>query len=122
MTATDHTDDGELGEGDLPDLDLTEICNASVSLHREHFGRGPGAAKAYATDDLVVCLLSDAMTAPERTLIAAGQATRVLELRAVHQEAVREVYRRRMEAVLGRPVRRYLSATETDTGPRADSY
>src|ERR1700761_5876924 len=52
---------------------LTEISNAAVALHREHFGRGPGAAKTHVTDNLVVCVLNDIFTPLERTLIDAGQ-------------------------------------------------
>jgi hypothetical protein len=73
--------------------DLTGICNASVALHREHFGRGPGAARAYAFDDLVVCLLTDVLTRAEQTLVGAGEGNRVLEWRAVHQAAVKEAFR-----------------------------
>jgi uncharacterized protein YbcI len=102
--------------------DLTEICNVSVALHREHFGRGPAAAKAYATDDLVACLLTDVLTRAELTLVSAGEGSRVLETRAVHQAAVREAYRLRMESVLSRPVRAYLSALEIDAGSILDCY
>jgi uncharacterized protein YbcI len=113
-------DDSEGATSGRPDL--TEICNVSVALHREHFGRGPGAAKAYATDDLVACLLTDVLTRAELTLILAGEGSRVLEARAVHQAVVREAYRRRMESVLGRPVRTYLSALEIDAGSLLDCY
>jgi uncharacterized protein YbcI len=102
--------------------DLTGICNASVALHREHFGRGPGAARAYAFDDLVVCLLTDVLTRAEQTLVGAGEANRVLEWRAVHQAAVKEAFRGRMETVLERPVKSYTSALEVDSGSVVDCY
>jgi uncharacterized protein YbcI len=120
MPASAHPRESPQQSEDRPSL--TEICNASVALHREHFGRGPSAAKAYATDDLVVCLLSDALTPYEQTLVAAGEEARVLETRAVHQAAVKDIYRSRMEAVLKRPVRDYMSAVEVDSGCVAECY
>ena len=81
---------------------LTEISNAAVALHREHFGRGPGAAKRHLSDNLVVCVLTDVFTPFERTLIDAGQEERVRETRAIHRAATEDVYKLRMEAVLGR--------------------
>jgi uncharacterized protein YbcI len=109
------------GDHDGPP-DLTQICNASVTLHREHFGRGPGAARAYAFDDLVVCLLTDVLTRAEQTLVGAGEGNRVLEWRAVHQATVKEAFRGRMEAVLERPVKSYTSALEVDSGAVVDCY
>jgi uncharacterized protein YbcI len=84
--------------------------------------RGPGAAEAYATDDLVVCLLTGVLTPAEQTLIRAGERNRVIETRGVQQAAVKEAYRQRMETVLARPVGRYMSAFEVDTGSIADCY
>jgi uncharacterized protein YbcI len=92
-----------------PRPQLTEISNAAVALHREHFGRGPGAAKSHVSDNLVVCVLTDIFTPLERTLIDAGQEARVRETRAIHQVATEDVYRDRMEDVLGHPIDAHLS-------------
>src|SRR5215467_11310801 len=89
---------------------LTEISNTAVALHREHFGRGPGAAKTHVSDNLVVCILTDVFTPVERTLIEAGQEDRVRETRAAHRAATEDVYKARMEAVLGRSVEAHLSS------------
>ena len=89
---------------------LTEISNAAVALHREHFGRGPGAAKTHLTDNLVVCVLTDVFTPLERTLLDAGQEVRVRETRAIHHAATEQAYKDRMEAVLGRPVAAHMSS------------
>jgi uncharacterized protein YbcI len=101
---------------------LTDISNAAVALHREHFGRGPGAAKTHLTDNLVVCVLSDVFTPLERTLIDAGQAVRVRETRALHHAATEEAYRARMEAVLGRPVEAHMSAIHVDRDVAVDIF
>jgi uncharacterized protein YbcI len=101
---------------------LTEISNAAVALHREHFGRGPGAAKTYLTDNLVVCVLTDVFTPLERTLIDAGQETRVRETRAVHHVATEDAYKTRMEAVLGRQVDAHMSTIHFDPDVAVDIF
>jgi uncharacterized protein YbcI len=101
---------------------LTEICNTAVALHREHFGRGPGAAKTHLADNLVVCVLSDVFTPVERTLIDAGQEARVRDTRAAHRAATEHVYKSRMEAVMGRPVEAHLSSIHVDPDVAVDVF
>jgi uncharacterized protein YbcI len=101
---------------------LTEISNAAVALHREHFGRGPGAAKTHIADNLVVCVLNDVFTPLERTLIDAGQIERVRETRALHQAATEDIYRSRMEGVLGSPVVAHLSTIHVDPDVAVDIF
>ena len=101
---------------------LTEICNEAVALHREHFGRGPGAAKAHVTDEVVVCILSDVFTPVERTLIDAGESDHVRKTRAIHRVALEETYRERMAAAIGRPVTAYLSTVHIEPDVAVDVY
>jgi uncharacterized protein YbcI len=111
--------DGQLAVG-RPQL--TDISNAAVALHREHFGRGPGAAKTHVTDNLVVCVLTDVFTPLERTLIDAGQEARVRETRAIHRAATEEIYKARMEGVLGRPVEAHMSTIHVDPDVAVDIF
>lgn len=101
---------------------LTEISNAAVALHREHFGRGPGAAKTHITDNLVVCVLTDIFTPLERTLLDAGQETRVRETRAIHHLATEAAYKARMETVLGQPVEAHMSTIHIDPDVAVDIF
>jgi uncharacterized protein YbcI len=101
---------------------LTEISNAAVALHREHFGRGPGAAKTHFTDNLVVCVLTDVFTPFEKTLIDAGQAERVRETRAIHRAATEGVYKLRMEEVLGRRVEAHMNSIHVDPDVAVDIF
>jgi uncharacterized protein YbcI len=101
---------------------LTEISNAAVALHREHFGRGPGAAKTHISDNLVVCVLTDVFTPLEKTLIEAGQEERVRETRAIHRAATEDVYKLRMEAVLGREVEAHMSSIHVDPDIAVDIF
>jgi uncharacterized protein YbcI len=101
---------------------LTEISNAAVALHREHFGRGPGAAKTHIADNLVVCVLNDVFTPFEKTLIDAGEEDRVRETRAIHRAATEDVYKSRMEAVLGLPIEAHLSSIHVDPDVAVDIF
>jgi uncharacterized protein YbcI len=101
---------------------LTDISNAAVALHREHFGRGPGAAKTHVSDNVVLCVLTDVFTPVERTLIDAGQEARVRETRAIHHAATEETYKSRMEVVLGRPVEAHLSTIHVDPDVAVDIF
>jgi len=94
--------------------ELVELSNAMVTLHRENFGRGPGAARSFIDGGMVVCLLSDIYTAAERTLIGAGQAEHVRRTRTLHQEALKYQYKASVERILGRPVTAFLSAVHVD--------
>lgn len=93
---------------------LVELSNAMVALHREYFGRGPGAAKSFINDEMVVCVLSDIYTAVERTLIGAGQAEHVRRTRGLHQEALEDEYKASVEAIMGRRVEAFLSVVHVD--------
>jgi uncharacterized protein YbcI len=101
---------------------LAEISNTAVALHREHFGRGPGAAKTHVSDNLVVCVLTDVFTPVERTLIDAGQEARVRETRAVHRAATDATYKARMEAVLGQRVEAHLTSINVDPDVAVDVF
>lgn len=101
---------------------LTAISNEAAALHREHFGRGPAAVRSTSADDLIVCILVDAFTPLERTLIRAGRGDRVTMMRSVHRDAVEEVCRERMGAVVGRPVNAYLSAVRPEDDIVVDVY
>jgi uncharacterized protein YbcI len=101
---------------------LTEISNAAVALHREHFGRGPGAAKTHLSDNLVVFVLTDVFTPFEKTLIDAGQEERVRETRAIHRTATEDVYKLRMEEVLGRRIQAHMNSIHVDPDVAVDIF
>jgi uncharacterized protein YbcI len=85
-----------------------------VAMHRDYFGRGPGAAKSFVNDETVVCVLSDIYTAVERTLINAGQAEHVRRTRSIHQEALEDEYKASVEKIMSRPVEAFLSVVHVD--------
>jgi uncharacterized protein YbcI len=93
---------------------LSEISNAMVAAHREHFGRGPGAARTVSADSVLVCVLTDIYTRVEKTLIEAGQADDVREARRLHHLALEDEYRGRVEGISGRVVDAFLPVTHVD--------
>jgi uncharacterized protein YbcI len=93
---------------------LVELSNTMVALHREYFGRGPGAAKSFIADEMAVCVLGDIYTPVERTLIQAGEAEHVRRTRGLHQEALEREYKASVERIMGRPVTAFLSVVHVD--------
>ena len=47
---------------------LAEATNAIVSLHRQHYGKGPTRSKSFLLDDVLICAMQDVLTVVERTL------------------------------------------------------
>ena len=94
---------------------MTEVSNAMVAMHREHFGRGPGAAKSMLQGDVLICTMTDVYTPVERTLIEAGSLDRVRETRLVHQLAMREEFENRVEELTGRKVRAFVSGVHFES-------
>lgn len=93
---------------------LVELSNAMVALHRENFGRGPAAARAFVNEDVAVCLLTDIYTKVERTLIGAGRLEHVRATRLLHQQTLEDSYKAATEAALGRTVIVYMSAVSAE--------
>jgi uncharacterized protein YbcI len=93
---------------------LTDLSNALVALHRQHFGRGPGAAKSYIVDDMVVCVLTDIYTRVERTLIEAGKHDHVRHTRQLHQQALADALRKAVKETTGREVLAFVSSVHFD--------
>jgi uncharacterized protein YbcI len=93
---------------------LTELSNAMVALHREHFGRGPGAAKSVVVDEMVICTLTDVYTPVEKAVIRAGDIERVRETRQLHQLALETEYKGAVESLIGRRVIVFVSSVHFD--------
>jgi uncharacterized protein YbcI len=83
---------------------LAEVTNAIVSLHRQHYGKGPTRSKSFLLDDVLVCVMRDVLTTVERTLVEAGEHTKVRDTRFAFQHAMRERFARAVERIVGRKV------------------
>jgi uncharacterized protein YbcI len=93
---------------------LSKITSAMVGLYRDHFGRGPTAAKTYALDDIVVCVLRDGLTVIEKTLFNGGKADTVRTMRAAFQDAVADRFKGAIEEHTGRRVIAFMSQAHVD--------
>lgn len=87
----------------------SQLANAVVRLHAEHYGRGPTRARAYLGEDHVMVVLEDVFTTAERTLVAAGAGERVREMRLSYSDATRATFVRVVEETTGRKVRAYMA-------------
>ena len=93
---------------------LAEITNRIVSLMREHYGRGPIKAKTYVLDNLIVCVLSDGLTAIEKTMLEGGEPERVLDMRRDFQRMMKVRYSEMIEELTGRKVLAFLSQAHVE--------
>jgi uncharacterized protein YbcI len=100
--------DAPAGEG------VARITSALISLHKEFYGKGPVKAKTFLVNDTVICVLEGGFTIVERTLIDAGEASAVHDIRHRFQLVMKSQFSGVVEQALGRTVRAYLSQVHTD--------
>jgi uncharacterized protein YbcI len=94
-----------------------DISSAVVHLFSKHTGRGPTKARTTLDADLVVVLLQDNMTKGEKSLVHAGRAAEVLQIRRTFQETMRPELVGAVERLTKRNVVSFMSAN--DIGPDA---
>ena len=85
------------------------LSNALVALMKEHYGKGPTAAKSYLNDEYVLVVLEDGLTANEQTLLQSGQESLVREYRLAFQRAVESEFCSAVERITDRRVLTYHS-------------
>ena len=94
---------------------LAAVSSAMVHLHKEQFGRGPTRARTnWAGDDVLICVLEDALLPAEQALVEMGDAARVRETRMSFQVATQTQFRGSVEAIVGREIRAFTSATDAE--------
>ena len=92
------------------------ISRAIVRIHAEAYGKGATQAKTYAWDNLVVTVLRDLLTVAERTLIDAGRADTVREMRNTFQFSLERRFRAEVEQLTGRRVFSFMSQVDPAAG------
>ncbi len=85
------------------------LSNALVALMKEHYGKGPTAAKSFVNDEYVLTVLEGGLTRNEETLLAAGRDDMVRDYRLSFQQAIRDEMCGAVERVTGRRVLDYHS-------------
>jgi uncharacterized protein YbcI len=96
-------------EPTVPDTGLERVADAVADLYQELFGELPSAAKAYADDDLIVCVLRGGLTPIERTLLTDGQRPAMRELRTAFHDAVADRFIETVERITDRTVLAFMS-------------
>jgi uncharacterized protein YbcI len=94
---------------DAPGSVRAAIANAIVGLFKNHYGRGPTAAKAWLLDDYVFVAMEGGLTRSEETLLADGKEEEVRRFRLAFQETVSQTARRAVSELTGRRVLEYHS-------------
>jgi uncharacterized protein YbcI len=83
---------------------LADVTNAIVRLHRQLYGKGPTRSKSFLLDDVLVCVMRDVLTTVERTLVEAGEHSKVRDTRFAFEEATRERFVEAVERIVARKV------------------
>ena len=99
-----------------------DISSAVVHLFSKHTGRGPTKARTTLDADLVVVLLQDGMTKGEKSLVQAGRAAEVLQIRRTFQETMRAELVEAVERLTRRNVVSFMSANDTDPDAAAEIF
>jgi uncharacterized protein YbcI len=97
-----------------------QISNAVGRVHKQLVGRGPTNVRTQIGEDMVVCLLEGGFTQAEQTVWAADGQSAVIELRIHLQEAMRRAIVEIVEAIIGRRVRSFMSASDPDERVQAE--
>jgi uncharacterized protein YbcI len=85
------------------------LSNALVALMKQHYGKGPTAAKSFINDEYVFIVLEGGLTRNEETLLSAGKHHVVREYRLSFQQVVREEFIDAVQRITGRSVLDYHS-------------
>ncbi|MGO9906810.1 MAG: Na-translocating system protein MpsC family protein [Solirubrobacteraceae bacterium] len=104
------TDERALPDGKLALAISTAVVRALASTT----GRGPTRAKTTLGENAVFVVLQDTLTRGERSLVDAGEAKAVLELRRLWQAVMRTDCSREIEELTGRKVIGFMSDNHID--------
>ena len=85
------------------------LSNALVALVKEHWGKGPTAAKSVLNDEYVLTIFEGGLIRNEETMLAAGHTDLVRLYRLAFQQVIREEMCSTVERITGRKVLDYHS-------------
>jgi uncharacterized protein YbcI len=100
----------------------SRISNGIVHLLAEYTGRGPNRARTTIDGTLVVCLLEDALSKGERTLVSLGKQDAVLQIRHTFQDAMAADAIALVSEITGRRVVAFMSTNHTDPDYAAEIF
>jgi uncharacterized protein YbcI len=90
------------------------ISDAMASLLNRHTGRGATSSWTMFSRDLIVCVMGDALTKGEKSLVRFGRPEAVLSLRKAYQESMAREATSIVEQLSGRRVAAFMSNNYID--------
>ena len=88
---------------------LAAVANEIVRLKAQYYGKGPTEAKAFMNDEVLVVVLKGGLTTVERTLLEAGDAGLVRQVRLRFQEVMEPNFIDAVQRLTGQNVASYMS-------------
>lgn len=88
---------------------LAGVANEVVRLKAQYYGKGPTEAKAFINDEVLVVVLKGGLTTVERTLVQAGEASLVRQVRLRFQEVMETNFVDAVQRLTGQNVDSYMS-------------
>lgn len=107
-----------MGEIDCPSVgfaadisreNLAGVANEIVRLKAQYYGKGPTEAKAHLNDEVLVVALKGGLTTVERTLLDAGDADLVRQVRLRFQQVMEQNFLDAVQRLTGYKVLTYMS-------------
>ena len=90
------------------------ISDAMASLLSRHTGRGATSSRTTISRDLIVCVMEDALTKGEKSLVGYGRPEAVLSIRSAYQESMAQEAIGIVEELSGRRVTAFMSNNYID--------
>lgn len=91
-----------------------EISRGIVAIYKEYLGRGPTTVRTAITDEASITMIEDSLVKAEMSLVNAGEAETVREIRRKFQFAMRDDITSLVERVTGRRCVAFLSDHDTE--------
>ena len=88
---------------------LSRISTEIVRMQKQHFGKGPVAAKSYMLDDFLIVVMRDGVTTAEQTMLEFGEADLVRQFRQTFENQMTTRMVDKIEELTGRKVVNYQS-------------
>src|SRR5207244_9775446 len=98
------------------------ISTAVVALLSEYTGRGPTTARTYISEDLIIVVVYDTLTAEEREIVRSGGVDLVLATRKAFQKAMKPELIAIVERFSGRSTSTSMSHTHFDPDIVVESF
>ncbi|HEV3193189.1 MAG TPA: Na-translocating system protein MpsC family protein [Polyangiaceae bacterium] len=115
------TQDGAVRSAARGDV-TSAISDAMASLLSRHTGRGATSSWTTFNRDLIVCVMGDALTKGERSLVQYGKSEAVLSIRKAYQESMAEEAISIVEELSRRRVAAFMSNNHIDPDLAVETF